>query len=1447
MEDFKSQEEDQSNPVCHKDTTQILKESTTSASLNCVTLRSSSTPSLSPYPAPGGPTVSPAGENNAKQTAVANGQVPPAASLWHMSREVPPRFRNHQEPKILLKRGQSLDGISPFLHTGDQSNANTTQPSASLSYANSTCGPDFEPPLLSQGMDKIVVDGSDLQEWPSIVDSTRQNEVLSKAARESSQGMQKNKTGQVELGVTADGGNSESTLPSSCETSLNSTDVESVQQNTQSQWEDNRVETVVGPKQAEADIADYGKGLTEAVQLSTFSSNLEALTPDLCQSRTGGELQETGEVWGTSEENQVGRKVTGNNEVSNDVSTTVWDEERSGLNKPAAIVRQSDMPKEDMSEHVRESSTSCLQDTQIITTNTTTLDNEKGINERKWEGSEYASADHGRTEDGTWSHSNSRAQAQGNEVSLQSMISRRDLDPRVLCNTGWGQSPIKQGIAWDLEVDVHSESGQDWKAQIDQNRPTSPQWTRDVPGHLKGGRIQGAVSKGEQINEKLDTKDGALLTGRGNSLTEAVEVEQAGGWCGNRRDGGQHREADRGSWGPGDTQWGGSKGKAGQGDKSWVDSEDDGWRSKQHQGWGNNHHSQHIPNTPKILKGPNQQQVQQSQSQLTQPRGSQESKDLPAGPVALNQSSGWKPGSIPHTSSAIEPSGWEEPSPQSISRKMEIDDGTSAWGDPTHYENRSVNMWERSNVQHRGQPSQLKHESMPGPTPTSKDKNTGWERSTNAPEQVMENSSAGWGKAFDAPSSWRDTEEPGKGTGWSRSRSNPPNTASKTMQDGWGDEGLNTSRHSSWEEDDGGPGMWGNRSQENTSSFSSGGWNQGQSCRRTAAKGPLKGNVGGPWTSSVTRQFSNMGITEEDAVSASDRSRRGMNDFNGDMRRGGRGGGSFRSHGFKEPGTSGVFNTGGHLRGMQQPGVHHVNTSPGVRAQVPQQFLPPQVSGSVLNPMFPPQLSPQNLAMLSGINPHMQQVQLAYQLLLQQQQQQHFLSQRKFPHPPPPLLPHQDPQQLARIMAVLQQRPKTPTSFPGFVPGVEPESLMGGVKEVGGAQPQFKWMMEAGHPLCPSPPDPIMIKNGLLPGPMKLRGDSSFPHYDLVENVGVASPNLIDNWHRSPGAKLGSAPNTPTWPPEFQPGVPWKGVQSPEPNPNPYSGILGENTLSDTEHHLLQDHTELNTTILPSPAAWPYCPSDTHNSAKFPAPPTSWPPDPIGHRTNRNSSQMPRPPPGLTHQKQSSWLGVGPHVPRGWSSESQESPFGTESSWSGGASTGSSWLLLSNLTPQINSSTLKTICLQHGPLMTFNLSLAQGSALIRYRSPEEAAKAQSALHMCVLGNTSILAEFVSEEDVARYFTHSQSRETDGETDRETESETGGGGGGGVGEVKLGWENLDGAGLSLFNQWSHAQEPGVWGGVAPGYHGNNLWGSPQVEDRGQGLLPGNLLGGGADNL
>lgn len=569
-------------------------------------------------------------------------------------------------------------------------------------------------------MNKIVVDGTDLQAWPSVMDSRSQSESLKNASFE---GMQKNKTEQVELDVTADGGNAESVTPSSCESALNSADSESMQLKMHiqdgGQWED-RAEKQAGPKHAEADIGDDCKGFNEAVQLPTFNSTQEALTSNTCHRASG----ETGDVWGTSGENQVGWKDPGNEGVRHEVSQTVWDEGSSGQNKQAATIRQSDVPNEGMSEHVKEISPGCLQDTQIIETNARTS-SEKGMSKRDWEGSEREPTAHRSSEDGT--HNNSTAQASGTEVALQSMLSRSDLDPRVLCNTGWGQTQIKQSIAWDLEVDSSSESGRDWSGHDQINSPSCPQWSRDLPGQVKGAKSQGTGNKEEQSQEKIDSKRVALLSARVTSWVEAAKDEQVTGWEGNRRDCGQQREGDRGSWGPGNTQWGENKGRDGQDKKSVVDSEDDGWRSKQHQGWGDNHQPPKLLNSQSALKGQNLNQLQQSQSQLTQPRGSREARDPPTGPMALNQSSGWTPGPIPQKPSVTEASGWEEPSPQSISRKMEIDDGTSAWGDPTHYDNRSVNMWDKSNLQQRDQASHQQHESMTATTLTSRDKNTGRE------------------------------------------------------------------------------------------------------------------------------------------------------------------------------------------------------------------------------------------------------------------------------------------------------------------------------------------------------------------------------------------------------------------------------------------------------------------------------------------------------------------------------------------------------------------------------------------------------------------------------------------------------------------------------------------------------------------------------------------------
>lgn len=45
--------------------------------------------------------------------------------------------------------------------------------------------------------------------------------------------------------------------------------------------------------------------------------------------------------------------------------------------------------------------------------------------------------------------------------------------------------------------------------------------------------------------------------------------------------------------------------------------------------------------------------------------------------------SGWLGGPMPTVGQKEEvATGWEEPSPESIRRRMEIDDGTAAWGDP---------------------------------------------------------------------------------------------------------------------------------------------------------------------------------------------------------------------------------------------------------------------------------------------------------------------------------------------------------------------------------------------------------------------------------------------------------------------------------------------------------------------------------------------------------------------------------------------------------------------------------------------------------------------------------------------------------------------------------------------------------------------------------------------
>ncbi|XP_024127625.1 trinucleotide repeat-containing gene 6B protein [Oryzias melastigma] len=1333
------------------------------------------------------------------------------------------------------------------------------------------------------------------------------------------------------------------------------------------------------------------------------------------------------------------------------------------------------------------------------------------------------------------------------EVALLSMLNRSDLDPKVLSNTGWGQTQIRQNVAWDLDSKAggggnRSEGNPSSAFPSASMNTTASRSSRYLPntGAAPVELPVGSHSSGQNSASSTVEEGGSFMPGsamKPGSSDDDMEGSAATGWgtappenqgkrwrseeqqWGDRRGGGSNwrdLEEQASGWGDapenkGTGGWKGSaKSEAGGWGEEWGQrdsSSGGGWgerRSKagsksddgpawgnvdeggsqrggssldegvSHQDWGGTKPlAAQIPNSQVApMKAPNQQQQQshgqQAMGAPMQGGWSSRSGGATEGPSSKgqNQSLGWKSGPIPQISGGdtLEPSGWEEPSPQSISRKMEIDDGTSAWGDPTRYNNKNVNLWDKNS------PTPGQSHGQHGPPPPMQQpplrRQPGMQHSTNKSAgcgaagpgmwgggggpPTVDNGTAAWGKVSDGSSGWGEPDEAGKASGWRNPSPNPGKPAVKPVESwgGKGDGSIAASRHPSWEEDDdGGGGVWNSTgSQGSGSSFGCGGWGQTHGGKR----GSMKSGGGDSWVNSVSRQFSNMGLLGDDSSvdKKMEADKRGMNDYNGEMRRGGRGGGGYRMSASKDMGSvdmgaygdkvggHGVFVPGGGgmppPRGMHQPGIHPMNPPQGLRAQVPHQFLSAQVPGPMLKQMpspggsvggvvggvggvggvgtgvggvgggvFPPQISPQQLAMLGNIYPHMQQFHLACQLLLQQQQQQQqqqqlLQNQRKFPQP---LRQQPDPQQLARIMAILQQQrqqggvggaaqgggssklspshlggglpkqamvdplthpglggplsdpyAKSQGMYPGLAPGsnlstLELSPMMGGMKDMGGQQSRFKWMMEE-HSPAPSPPDPTPHKNGPLPSSIKVRGGSPFSQYEMLgsEGLGIPPQGSADNWHRTPGSKMGNKPATSSWPPEFQPGVPWKGIQSSgDPESDPYMtprsvlGSPGSPNLNDPDHQLLRDNIGPNpplNTSLPSPGAWPYSASDSslsnaHSTGKYSEYKPSWPPEPIGQnklwKTNRNSSQLPRPPPGLTNQKQASpspWGTGVPRLARSWGGGgiNQESRFGPGSAWSDGTSSRSScWLLLSNLTPQIDGSTLRTICMQHGPLLTFHLGLTQGSALIRYSTRQEAEKAQGALHMCVLGNTTILAEFVSEEEVAHYFAHSQAGGAEGASSggaagggapgstgtgttvassggsspgserAAVGTSSGGNGNGGGGEEGgasvLGgvrssgaaWQSLDGTGtssetpaaqgpgLGIFSQWStngagegavvggvDAGRSGLWGGMTAGYPSSSLWGAPQMEERHQmdspaGLLPGNLLGGGADSI
>ncbi|KAG7216242.1 hypothetical protein INR49_029093 [Caranx melampygus] len=752
-------------------------------------------------------------------------------------------------------------------------------------------------------------------------------------------------------------------------------------------------------------------------------------------------------------------------------------------------------------------------------------------------------------------------QTSSTEVALLSMLNRSDLDPRVLSNMGWGQTQIRQNVAWDLDtttgvgsrnerstssssafssatMNTTASRGPGYPSNTSSitNDPSSGSHTSSLnagPGTVKDGWDGGATQStcgphmpGSTIRKPgmpegdIEGNQGKAAGGWGDLPPEnqdkgwGTEEQQwrdhRGGGGGNRRDIGEQgsgwadgsEDKGTGGWkgtGRGDSGgWGGDWGQrdsipgSGWGDgrnrggsnsdegSSWGNldeggSQRGGWGGgdvgggKSHQDWGSakpHTSSAQIPNSQVApMKAPNQQQ---HQSQGQQPPGgpgqggwNSRSNVGGGGPPSKNQnqSSGWTSGPIPQISGGggdtLEPSGWEEPSPQSISRKMEIDDGTSAWGDPTRYNSKNVNLWDKNSAT----PSQSHSQQAPPPSmqqqPPRRQQGLQHNRDTNPgstsvgmweevhklwimvqlhgdrrqmqqvggiqmnPAKLLAGETLHPTLVNLAPSQWK------AGVGKEKDLFQPPVTP---------------------------VGM--------TKMTVVGGLEQHQLPGKQFLLQLWRlGGGGDSWMNPVSRQFSNMGLLGDDPSDDKkmEGDKRGITDYNGEMRRGGRSGGGYRMPSSKDMGPvdmgpydggHGVFvGSGGGMpqpRGMHQPGMHQMNPSQGLRAQVPHQFLSAQVPGPMLKQMpspggsvggvvggvggvgsvgsvggvggvgggvFPPQISPQQLAMLSNIYPHMQQFHLACQLLIQQQQQQQQLlqNQRKFPQPQP-LRQQPDPQ-----------------------------------------------------------------------------------------------------------------------------------------------------------------------------------------------------------------------------------------------------------------------------------------------------------------------------------------------------------------------------------------------------------------------------------------------------
>ncbi|KAG8224851.1 hypothetical protein J437_LFUL005454 [Ladona fulva] len=370
--------------------------------------------------------------------------------------------------------------------------------------------------------------------------------------------------------------------------------------------------------------------------------------------------------------------------------------------------------------------------------------------------------------------------------------------------------------------------------------------------------------------------------------------------------------------------------------------------------------------------------------------------------------------------------------------------------------------------------------------------------------------------------------------------------------------------------------------------------------------------------------------------------------------------------------------------------------------------------------------------------------------------------------------------------------------------------------------------------------------------------------------------------------------------PEFEPGKPWKGTQmkSIEDDPTITPGSVVRSPLSlpnikDTEifgggggsggnvvggsgskSSMPIVSSAMEAPIPPlslSSSTWSFNPTSTAApSSSFTSPlgsklggvKSSWgdapPPTPVTSELwGAPAGKSRGPPPGLSSKAASNGWGI---LGSGSGGSSAVRSSGSSSWGIQGAPWGSTWLLLRNLTPQIDGSTLKTLCVQHGPLQSFHLYLNHELALAKYSTREEAAKAQGALNNCVLGNTTIFAESPAESEVHTLLQHLGHGAQQQQAQGGSSTAWGIRGAGAAPPVVAQNSQAHFAPVvpnSQAGQPPSKQAADAWGGgggsqLWPSTPASSLWGAPPLDGSNdqhratpsslQSYLPGDLLGG-----